>query len=246
MMSGRILNRWSAFIFVKCVWADNMTQYFLCRCKDHAANSGYTSDSFLWRTGTLFQSKALLFGSLKSTDVEISDLKSECFAKIYINTLKEWPNMGKVPLPCVFPTVYLIFFMANNVWFFFSWFSLAWVAAGPSLCLLDIISGVYLAIHVLLGDSHHPVADGSELSPPPKRQVGIFEGTCMWFSQKYQKTPLSPSWQPPCPAVPSLSSLYGMYSVWHVLWEIHKARHGLWMLLLCNSVCPLLPYPLLY
>lgn len=48
----------------------------LKRCKDHAANSGYTSDSFLWRTGTLFQSKALLFGSLKSTDVEISDLKT--------------------------------------------------------------------------------------------------------------------------------------------------------------------------
>lgn len=122
MMSGRILNRWSAFIFVKCVWADNMTQYFLCRCKDHTASSGYISDSFLRRTGTIFQCKAFLFGSLKPIDVKISDLKT-------------------------------------------------WVAAGPSLCLLDNISGVYLSVRVLLGDSHHPVTDGCEFSPPPKRQV---------------------------------------------------------------------------
>lgn len=118
MMSGRILNRWSAFIFVKCVWADNMTQYFLCRCKDHAANSGYTSDSFLWRTGTLFQSKALLFGSLKSTDVEISDLKSECFAKIYINTLRNDQTWGKSLYP-VFSQQFIWFFSWLTILIFF-------------------------------------------------------------------------------------------------------------------------------
>lgn len=119
MMSGRILNRWSAFIFVKCVWADNMTQYFLCRCKDHTANSGYISDSFPQRTGTLFQSRALLFSSLKPIDVKISDFKNESFAKMYINTLKKWPNMGKVPLPPSFPNSLSDFFVAINVWFFF-------------------------------------------------------------------------------------------------------------------------------
>lgn len=48
------MNRWAAFIFVRCVWADNMTQYFLCRRKDHIANSGYTSGSFMQGTGMLF------------------------------------------------------------------------------------------------------------------------------------------------------------------------------------------------
>lgn len=86
-MSGGILNRWSAFIFVKCVWADNMTQYFLCRCKDHTANSGYISDSFQ-RTGTVFQSRALFFSRLKPIDVKISDFRKKCFAEMYINTLK--------------------------------------------------------------------------------------------------------------------------------------------------------------
>lgn len=119
MMSGRILNRWSAFIFVKCVWADNMTQYFLCRCKDHTANSGYISDSFPRRTGTLFQSGALLFSNLKPIDVKISDFKNECFAKMHINTLKKWPNMGKVPLPPCFPSSWSDCFVAINVWFFF-------------------------------------------------------------------------------------------------------------------------------
>lgn len=175
MMSGRILNRWSAFIFVKCVWADNMTQYFLCRCEDHTANSGYISDSFPQRIGTLFQSRALLFSSLKPIDVKISDFKNECFAKMYIKI--HWRNdqtWGKSLYPQVFPTVYLIFSWPSMS-DFSSWFSLASVAAGPSLWLLDIISGVYLAIHVLLGDSHYPVTDGCELSPPPKREVS----TCM-------------------------------------------------------------------
>lgn len=74
-----------------------------------------------------------------------------------------------------------------------------------------------MAVHVLLGDSHHHVTDGCEFSPPAKRQVGIFVGTCIWFSQKYQETPLSPLWQPPCPALllyPSFMpcTVYGMYS----------------------------------
>ncbi|XP_040985506.1 uncharacterized protein LOC115352429 [Aquila chrysaetos chrysaetos] len=41
------------------------------RCKDHIANSGYTLGSFMQRTGMLFWSGALLFGSLKPLDVKI-------------------------------------------------------------------------------------------------------------------------------------------------------------------------------
>ncbi|KAM9639459.1 uncharacterized protein ACIBXB_013876 isoform 4-T4 [Morphnus guianensis] len=44
------------------------------RCKDHIANSGYTSGSFMQRTGMLFWSGALLFGSLKPLDVKITGI----------------------------------------------------------------------------------------------------------------------------------------------------------------------------
>lgn len=127
---------------------------------------------------------------------------------------------GESPSTPMFSQQFIWFFSWLSVSDFSFWFSLAWLAAGPSLCLLDIISGIYLAIHVLLGDSHQSfcwVTDGCEFSPPAKRQVGIFVGTCMWFSQKYQKTLLSPFWQLPCPALllcPLFMpcTVYGMFS----------------------------------
>lgn len=245
MMSGRILNRWSAFIFVKCVWADNMTQYFLCRCKDHTANSGYISDGFLQRTGTVFQPRALFFSSLKPIDMKISDFKNECFAKMYINTLKKWPNMGKVPLPPCSPKSYLIFFIAINVWFFFL------ILPSLSCCwAVSLFAGYHL--WCLFG---HPCP--AEWQPPscdwwlrvlPSCQV-TSRHICEYLYVAQPEVPENSPFSLPAtslPCSPTLSSLYARYSVWHVLWEIHKARHGLWMLLLCNNQCPLLPYPLLY
>lgn len=128
------------------------------------------------------------------------------------------------------------------------WFSLIWIAARPSLCLLSIISGICLTSHALLGKSHCPLTDGCEFSlssqetsrhicgymyvvqPVPRSDTGVPEN--FLFSLR----------QSSCPAALTLSFLYAWYDVWHVLWEMHEARHGL---LLCNDQCSLLPSPLL-
>lgn len=134
---------------------------------------------------------------------------------------------------------------------FSSWFSLVQIAAGPSLCLLNIISGICLTSHALLGESHCPLTYGCELflsSQEASRCICGYMYVVQAVPRSDTEVPENfpfPLWQPPCPNPLSLSSLYAWYKVWHVLWEMHKARHGLWILLLCSDKYSLLPSPFL-
>lgn len=167
--------------------------------------------------------------------------------------MNTWLNMQKLPLALCFLNSLSDYFHVSLELFInvhLLWFSLVSIAPGLPLCLLSITSSICLTSRVLLGESHQATILWLMWVLPlllrQNRRICVH----MYVIQpvprsdkKSQNISLSPFWQTSLPRSPFFIL---PLCIWHKLWEMPEARHGLWMLLLCNDKCSLLPSPLLY